>query len=158
MKVEYINPFIESVTDFFGSMLGQDVSRGDLEVSSGGSSNPRDIMAVVGFSGPARGTVALCCPTKTALSVINTLLGVDNTVVDETVTDGVAEVVNIIGGNAKARLTKGRNEVIDLSLPTVVRGTGFTVEHQSEAVWLTVPFCSGLGEFELRVSLAFSGE
>ncbi len=152
MKVEYINPFIESVVEVFGTMLETDVARGDVGVSRSGSSNPRDIMALIGLSGPARGTVALSFPTATALALVRKLLGMETAVVDDTVSDGVAEIVNMVAGSAKAKLTSGGGPPIDLSLPTVVRGRNFEVEYPTKSVWLEVAFQSSLGDFSLRVT------
>jgi chemotaxis protein CheX len=157
MKVEYINPFIESVNDFFTTMLGSSVVRGKIGVTSG-ANNPRDIVAIIGLSGPARGTVALSFPTNTALHIVNRLLGMELTVVDENVSDGVAEVVNIVAGGAKAKLVTDGGTPIDLSLPTVLRGNNFTVEYPLQSVWLEVPFDSDLGDFCLRVTFESDGK
>jgi chemotaxis protein CheX len=157
MKVEYINPFIESVYELFQTMLEVEVERGDVGVSKGASSSPRDIMALIGLSGPARGTVALAFPTGTAIALVNKLLGLETRVVDETVSDGVAELVNIVAGSAKARLNTSSGTPIDLSLPTVVRGANYSVEYPTQSVWLEVPFTTGLGDFSLRVTFEFDG-
>ena len=157
MKVEYINPFIESVHDLFSTMLNAEIERGEIGVTSA-SGNPRDIMALIGLSGPARGTVALSFPTNTALAMVGRILGTEPRVVDDTISDGVAEIVNIVAGAAKAKLTKGGGTVIDLSLPTVVRGNDYNVDYPTQSVWLEVPFKSGLGPFSLRVTFEFEDE
>ena len=151
MKVEYINPFIESVRDLFSTMLNAQAKRGNVGVSHGGS-NPRDIMALIGLSGPARGIVALSFPTSTALAIVNRLLGSDTRVVDDTVSDAIAEIVNIVAGGAKAKFRIGDGSPIDLSLPTVVRGNSYAVDYPSGSVWLEVPFESDLGPFSMRVT------
>ncbi|MCL4693933.1 MAG: chemotaxis protein CheX [Candidatus Hydrogenedentes bacterium] len=151
MKVEHINPFIEAVYDLFQTMLEGKVSRGEIGVCAG-SKNPRDIMAIIGMSGPTRGTVALSFPTTTALAMVGKLLGQNVTIIDETVSDGIAELVNIVAGSAKAKLVKDDETPMDLSLPTVVRGNNYSVEYPSQAVWLEVPFSSSLGAFSLRVT------
>jgi chemotaxis protein CheX len=157
MKVEYINPFVECVYDLFSTMLRASVKRGVPGVAKG-SSNPREIMALIGLSGPARGAVALAFPTGTALAMVSRLLGTDLTVMDGTVTDGIAELVNIVAGCSKAKLAKADARPIDLSLPTVVRGNSYSIDYPSQAVWLEVPFTSELGPFSLRVTFHFEGE
>jgi chemotaxis protein CheX len=153
MKVEYINPFVESVYEMFSTMLGCEAERGDVELSNG-QSKVRDIMALIGLSGPARGTVALSFPVTTALAMVGRLLGMETRVVDETVLDAVSELVNIVAGGAKAKFHIGDGTPIDLSLPTVVRGQRYSVDYPSEAAWLEVPFKSELGPFTLRVTFA----
>jgi chemotaxis protein CheX len=150
MKVEYINPFIESTYDLFTTMLNSKAERGDVGLAKE-EANPRDIMALIGLSGMARGMVALAFPVDTALNMVNSLLGTEIRVVDDTVSDAIAEMVNIVAGGAKAKLSGG-GRPIDLSLPTVVRGNSYNVDYPSGSVWLEVPFQSDLGPFTLRVT------
>lgn len=151
MKVEYINPFIESTHDLFSTMLNSQAQRGDVGVSRG-VSNPQDIMGLIGLSGQARGMVALAFPIGTALNMVNRLLGTETKVLDDTVTDAIAEMVNIVAGGAKAKINVGSAPPIDLSLPTVVRGNNYKVDYPSGCIWLEVPFSSDLGPFLLRVT------
>ena len=151
MNVEYINPFIESVYELFQTMLSAEVKRGEIGVSKG-EGNPRDVMALIGLSGPARGTVSLAFPTATALAMVGRILSIEVKTVDETVSDGIAEIVNIVAGSAKAKLYQEGETPIDLSLPTVVRGNSYQIDYPTQSVWLEVPFNSSLGEFNLRVT------
>jgi len=152
MQVEYINPFIESVCAVFSTMLRSEVKRGDVGVT-GNARGPREMTALIGLSGEdVCGTVALSLPTNTALAMVNRLLGADTRVIDETVSDGVAEVVNMIAGGAKSKLS-GDGTPIALSLPTVIRGNGHAVDYPSGAKWIEIPFAGDLGSFSLRVTL-----
>lgn len=151
MKVEYINPFIESTYDLFSTMLNSKAVRGDVSLAKDGGS-PREIMALIGLSGPARGMVALAFPMDTALNMVNRLLGSDIKVIDDTVSDAIAEMVNIVAGGAKAKFNVEGQKPIDLSLPTVVRGNNYKVDYPTGSVWLEVPFGSNLGSFTLRVT------
>ncbi len=151
MRVEYINPFIESVYDLFSTMLGAKAERGEIGVTHT-AANPRDIMALIGLSGPVRGMVALAFPVNTALNIVNRLLGTESRIIDDTVSDAIAEIVNIVAGSAKARMNSGEESVIDLSLPTIVRGNSFSIDYPSKSTWLEVSFQSDLGSFTLRVT------
>jgi len=155
MKVEYINPFIESTYDLFATMLSSQAVRGDVAVAKE-TGSPREIMSLIGLSGPARGMVALAFPMETALNMVNRLLGTQIKVVDDTVSDAIAEMVNIVAGGAKAKLSQPGEKPIDLSLPTVVRGNSYNVDYPSGSVWLEVPFNSNLGNFTLRVTFAIA--
>lgn len=157
MKVEYINPFIESTYELFGTMLSSKATRGDVGLAKN-DANPREIMALIGLSGRARGMVALAFPVNTALNMVNRLLGTDIKVLDDTVSDAIAEMVNIVAGGAKARMGKDDEKPMDLSLPTVVRGKGYNVDYPTGSVWLEVPFDSDLGSFTLRVTFEMKKE
>jgi len=151
VKIEYINPFIESVHTLFSTMLNAKATRGTPEISKK-AGNPSDITGLIGLSGPVRGTVAMSFPDGTALAAASRLLGSEVTSMDDTVADVIAEMVNIIAGSAKARFKINSLQPIDLSLPTVVRGSNYAVQYPSGSMWLEVPFESDLGPFSMRVT------
>ncbi len=152
MDVKYVNPFIESAQQLFTTMLGCEATRGDIGLADE-SCNGGDIVALVAFSGPASGTLSILFPSETAMAIAGRMLDMEIEVMDEIVSDAVAEVVNIIGGGAKAKFTDADQEPIDLGLPTVVRGSNYTVNYPTNLVWIEVPFESELGCFSMRVTL-----
>lgn len=151
MKTEYIAPFVDSVKDFFSTMLGCACYESDPGEAVG-EAEPKEIASIVGLGGPARGIVALLFTKRAALNISSRLLGTEVSVVDETVSDVVAEVANIVAGSAKAKLSAATGSTIDLSLPTVFRGTGYTIHYPSQATWAEIPFTCSLGSFTLRVT------
>jgi chemotaxis protein CheX len=153
MNLEHINCFVESVDTLFTRMLNAKVVRGKPGISKSDPANPRELTSFIGLSGPLRGTVALSFPTNTALAIVNRFLGSELRVIDCTVTDGIAEIVNMVAGSAKAQLMTDAAQPITLSLPAVVRGNSYDVEYPSNTVWLDVPFSSELGSFSMRVTL-----
>ncbi|MCC7492809.1 MAG: chemotaxis protein CheX [Fimbriimonadaceae bacterium] len=155
MNVKLINPFIESVYELFATMLNCGVSRGDVTLSKLGG-DPKHLVALIGLSGPARGTVALSLPVDTSLQLTGRLLGPVPTEVNDDVADAVAEMANMIAGSAKAKLGADTGTPINLGLPTVVTGSDYKVVYPSDTVWLDVPFQSELGQFSLRVTFEFS--
>ena len=158
MDVKYINPFIESVCHVFSTMLGTEAKRGDVGLAEG-CSDPRAVTALIGLSGPARGTVAITFAVNTALGIASHLLGTEVRTVDETVSDAVGELVNIVAGGAKALLNEATGgEPIRLSLPTVIRGSSYSVDYPSQSKWLDVPFTSDIGPFSLRVTFEFNSK
>lgn len=152
MKIEYINPFIESVFGLFTTMLECPVERGQLSVASE-TWNSGDVTAIIGLSGLARGTVALSFPRETAVAMVSRLLQIDKADAGDSITDGVAELVNIVAGSAKAKFsTDNSDSVISLGLPTVIQGKEYTLGYPPQATWLDVPFDSDLGAFSMRVT------
>lgn len=151
MDVKYVNPFIESVFELFSTMLDCEAKRGDVGVAREGG-NDRDLVALVGLSGPASGMLSMSFPVATALNIAGRMLGMETKVLDDSVSDVVSEVVNIVGGGAKAKMVNENQEPINLGLPTVVRGNSYAVDYPSGSIWLEVPFTSELGSFGLRVT------
>ncbi len=157
MKVEHINPFIESVYELFSTMLDSRAKRGKVKIADE-EVDPHEITALIGLSGPARGTVAVSFPESTVLRIASQLSGMEIHQFDEMVTDALGEMVNIIAGGAKARLHGGNKKPINLSLPNVVRGVNYMVEYPTETTWLDIPFESEFGAFVLRVTFALDGK
>jgi chemotaxis protein CheX len=156
VKIEYINPFIESVYEAFSSMLGSKATRGTVASTSDAFKNPLDLLTIIGISGPAKGTVALSFPAETAMGIVTAMVGEKMETMDDTVADGVAELVNIVAGSAKAKLATLMGEgPMSLSLPTVIRGKNYSVSQPSDTKWLEVPFESDCGPFVMRVSFEF---
>ncbi|MBN2309145.1 MAG: chemotaxis protein CheX [Candidatus Hydrogenedentes bacterium] len=131
-------------------MLGSRVSRTGLAVSDG-RKKPHEIMALIGFSGRVKGTAALAFPVETSSAMITQLIG-PGPHDDETVSDAIGELVNIVAGAAKAKISEAIGEVLELSLPLVIRGDDYDVFSPSNAVWLEIPFTSGLGALTLQLS------
>jgi len=151
LKAEYVNPFLASVYHLFSTMLSSKARRGSPGLSDG-RKRPTEVMALIGLSGPIRGTVALSFPVETAMSISSRVVGTEVTEVDETVSDAIAELVNIVTGGAKAKISEHVGTTLDLTLPTVIRGDKYRVYSPSKALWLEVPFTSDLGPFTLRVT------
>jgi chemotaxis protein CheX len=147
-SVDYINPFINGVAQTWTTMLRSTPTRGQICIAPE-HDHGNDITAIVGLSGPADGTVALRFPIPTAGAVAQRMLS-DEQVDDDAMVDVICELVNIVGGAAKAKFTS--EPPIALGLPTVIRGQGYRVEHRRGVKWLAVPFTCDLGPFTLEVA------
>jgi len=148
MRAQDINPFILSVTEFCISMLDSEVKVGKPKYPEINEKS-RDMIGIIGMSGTAQGLVALKLPVDTALKMVGKMIGTKYDRVDSSIIDGVGEMVNIIAGGAKAKF-HGHN--ITLSLPTVVRGCMYNISNIENAVFLSIPFETELGDFSLLIT------
>ena len=148
MKVEHINPFIASVIETFENMLACQVKVGKPIVTRDDDGSD-DIIGVIGMTGTSKGIVAVKFPVPTALKSVGKMVGMEFKNIDPSIIDGVGELINIIAGNAKVKFQGQR---ISLSLPTVVRGNMYKLNNLTGAVFVTLPFSSEVGDFELLVS------
>lgn len=151
MDIKYINPFVESVSDLFESMLSSEAKM-EKVIKSDPVVNRNELIGLIGLSGPIRGTVALILPDKTAFAIIGRMTGETYETVDGDMIDAIAELVNIVAGGAKARLADG-SAPLTLSIPNVIRSMGSTVLTPSWATWIELNFISEFGPFKLRVTL-----
>jgi chemotaxis protein CheX len=148
MIARITNLFVDAVTEFMATMVGLDctivpVTNGQCEA---------EIWGVVAVTGNPGGKVVVGFPRALARSVVARVMGKDVTEVDEdTLSDGVGEIANIIAGNAKGRLSQlGFDQTI--SLPSTVATECY--DNSIVADW-TVHFeiRSALGKYKLSVWL-----
>ncbi|MFP6597503.1 MAG: chemotaxis protein CheX [Candidatus Hydrogenedentota bacterium] len=107
----------------------------------------------MGISGRATGNVALSLPSQTALAIVGQLMSETYTSITDDVIDGIAEMVNMLAGSAKAKMNVDRETPMDLSLPTVVSGDNYKVKYPTKTIWIEVPFECDLGPFIIRISI-----
>jgi chemotaxis protein CheX len=157
MKAQDINPFIESVSQLFITMLDCEVKRSDAKLAHEGAKSS-GLTGVIGISGHIRGNVSIAFPKQTALAIISKLMRLEEvkTEIDVEVSDGVSEIINIIAGGAKSRMaTDDDTDPLSLSLPNIIYGDKYDVYSPSNSKWIEVPFTSELGDFTLSISYEY---
>ena len=153
VNVEFINPFIEATRNLFSTMCGMKVDRKSLFLKNDHQMFG-DISGVMGLSGAATGSVVISMPGRLACEAVGKMLGeAPMKELNESVCDGVAEIINMIAGQAKAALAKTKYH-FTISLPTVVKGTGHEIAHKQGTPNIVVIFGAGAQEFAIQVCLA----
>ncbi len=149
MRAEYINPFINSLTNTFRKMLHCDLKRGPIHLKEN-QALFHDISGVIGMSGRAVGTVVVSLSKEVALKAASVMLQSERTEFDANVIDAVGEITNMVAGSAKAELEEYR---LLISLPSVVLGDGHEIRFPSNVKPICVPFESPWGALTLEVGL-----
>ncbi len=149
MKVEHINPFLASTISVFDTMLNCKLERG-VPYLKDGTQPQHEVSGVIGLSGKAQGTVVLGLSRETALSATEALLQERPPAINGDVTDAIGELVNIIAGNAKAKL---EHLEMSVSLPTVITGKNHCVEFPTKVTPICIPFTSAWGDVTVEVGL-----
>jgi CheY-specific phosphatase CheX len=122
MDSVFLSAFMYSLEKMANSMLG---SACMPLGTSGTESSGSYVSGVVYFSGTRDGRLALSFARRTAKRMVAEMLGTSPVNVDDAMLqDGVAEMANIVAGNAKALLSDTRYRVT-MSLPRVVLGQSF---------------------------------
>jgi len=149
MKSKYINPFVVSIKSVFSTMLGCEITRGELFVKD--RPHPHhDVSGVIGLSGKATGSVVLGLSEETALAVTEAMLEERPPEVNADVVDAVGELTNMIAGGAKAQLEQ---LALSISLPSVITGKTHSVKFPSRLTPICIPFDCPLGNVVLEVGL-----
>jgi len=140
LSTEVIEAFLRGTVDTFQVQFGIAVKPGTPFARKSGDQVQGDIGGVISMSDPrATGLVAILMPKAVFLSVIGKLLGVESDEITPDLEDGVAEILNMIYGLAKDQLNR-RGYAIDRAIPTIVRGDGIRLRHQTRSLPIVVPF------------------
>lgn len=156
MEIKHMEPFVQETINTFEVLLG--VRPQEKELSTKDCPNGTyDVSAFIGLSGPGTGGVVLSFPEDVACKVVSRMLGEEIKEVNQDVSDGLGELVNIITGNAKRSCVKYGFQGISLSLPNVVVGKHRTVWRTKDMPCLVKKFFSSdLGPFCIEVNLRAS--
>ncbi len=150
MDVSLVNPFIAATQRVFETMLGLKLRPGKPTARSAILHRRKHASVTITLRGGATGAVVLQFPKELVINLARLL---DDSA--ETFHDGVdalAELANIITGNAKRRLS---DNLIEVSVPYV--SSELTPANLKEFTpWLAIPFESTIGTFEFTMSVDLS--
>jgi chemotaxis protein CheX len=127
-EMEYLQPFIDNTINVLNKTAIIDVTfrevyfSNDLRIYG-------DISGIIGLSGKSEGTVAITLYWPLASRIIARMMNVTESQINaEYIHDGTGELINMISGSTKKGF-KGTPYHFDLSLPTVVVGSGHQLGH-----------------------------
>ena len=153
MDIEHMEPFIQETIKTFEVMLGVKPDSKELEIKES-TDGTYDISAMIGISGSSTGGVVISFPEDVACKIVSRMLGEEISELNQDVSDGIGELVNIIAGNAKRGLVKHGFQNLSQSLPHVVIGKHRTVWRTKDMPCLVKRFFSSeLGPFCIEVNL-----
>ncbi|MCQ2982089.1 MAG: chemotaxis protein CheX [Treponemataceae bacterium] len=150
MRVEYINPFVETAFNMLREVLGGDVKRGDLYLKS--TSQPvMGVAALVGLAGDVEGRVLFDMSMETALNIASTMNMEQITQFDDLAKATITELANLITAQAVTKL-QDLGFRFDLTPPALFTGAQMEIsDHEVEA--LIVPMLTDQGKVEVNVAI-----
>ena len=150
MKADIINPFLSSVSNVLSTMAMLDVSPGKPSIKSDTKSRG-DVSGIIGMTtASVNGSMAITFPANVAFDIVKRMLGESVSEVNETVTDLVGELTNMIVGGAKGLLEENGYD-IGMATPVVITGKDHEVIHKAEGQNILMPFNSEPGTFYVEV-------
>ena len=149
MDVRYINPFIASICSTFETMCGLKVTIGKPTLHTEPYERT-DVSAIIGFSGDAAGSVALCFGFDAASRMATSFAGVEITPEHADFGDALGELANMVAGGAKAKL-EGLD--VNISLPSVVIGQDQRILASKSSPRLQIPCSTDSGSFRVEVGM-----
>lgn len=149
MDVRFINPFIAGIKNVFTTMLSTDIfiSKPCIKTSDCATA---DVSAIIGFSGEAVGSVAMCFPMRTAVNAASRFAGAEITQSHPDFGDALGELANMVAGQAKAKMEGVKASI---SLPRVVTGRDLQLLESRNTPILLLACDSTLGRFSTEVTM-----
>jgi chemotaxis protein CheX len=156
-EMAYLSPFIENTVKVLQTMAGTEATfrevyfNNDMRIFG-------DISGIIGLSGNSEGTVAITLYWDLARKIIARMMKVKQEQINaEYIHDGVGELINMISGSTK-KMFKGTPFHFNLSLPTVVAGSGHHLGHPDGSSIALLIFDAGESAFVVQVCLKPKGE
>ncbi len=140
----------ESTIGVFATMCGWEMLAGSRTERQGFSS-AHDISGIIGFSGALKATIVVSISEDLVLAAAQAILGQRPESLNAEVVDLVGELANMVGGNAKERLSMPK---VTLGLPTVVAGDGHYIAYNSKMSIVCIPFVCEHGALSIELGLA----
>jgi chemotaxis protein CheX len=149
MKVEFVNPFASVVLMVFQKEFGMNVMRDSLALQQGPLTGA-DVNTIIGVTGQLEGQVIYTFDERVALRIASALMGEPLEELGELAKSAVAELGNIITGNAAIGLSENGFNCI-LTPPTLLTGKELIVTTFTPV--LNIPFSTDFGMVTVHVAL-----
>ena len=156
MRVEYINPFVETSFRVLKEVLGgADVKRGNLYLKS--TAMPvMGVAALVGLAGDVEGRVLFDMTLDTALNIASAMNGETLPAFDDLAKATISELANLITAQAVTKLHE-LGFKFDLTPPTLFAGQKMEIAAlggtTDSVEALIVPLITEYGKIEVNVAI-----
>jgi len=153
MRVEYINPFVESAFSVLKEVMNADVKRGEIYLKPT-TMSIQGVAALVGLAGDVEGRVLFDMTKSTALHVAGAMNQEEFATFDELAKATIQELANMITAQAVTKL-HDLGFKFDLTPPALFTGDNMEVStNLGEVEALIVPMELGNnGKIEVNVAI-----
>lgn len=150
MKAEYINPFIQASQSVIKSLINADVQLEKIFLKTN-SFSVSDVVILIGVVGRMRGQVCFELSLETAKQIASAMMGgVEIKILDELGKSAIAEMGNVILGNASTIFSKN-NIQIDITPPTVLTGDKIEISNKTKTIGIPLNVV-GFGKLNINVT------
>jgi chemotaxis protein CheX len=150
MNVKFLNPFVSSAHDILSLEMHETVQRGELRLDNG-SYQTDDVTVIISLVGAVDGTVFYSMSKEVAVGLASVLMGEKFDSLDRLAQSGIAELGNVITGQASMKLAEAGFES-NISTPSLIIGKGATIS-TLEFPRLIVPLTTTIGSMTIHLAL-----
>lgn len=151
MRIQFVNPFLDSASAILEQVAGVRSKRGDLALRE--STAPEfEVAVILGIVGQIRGQVIYELGLETAMKLASNMMGgIAVEKLDEMAKSAISEFGNMVTGNTSMLLEKqGIN--CDISPPTMVVGKNLEVS-AVKVQTLVIPLETDIGILQICVGI-----
>ncbi len=149
-RIELVGPFIEAAARVISQECGETVTRGQLHRVRSPQTN-NDISALIAITGGVAGLVIYSLSEQTALGFASKMIGEPVTELDALAQSAIAELANMITGQAGIALEKN-GFPSDMSPPVLLLGKGSSIATLN-LTRLVVPLVVSFGQFTIDIAV-----
>ncbi|GGY34678.1 chemotaxis protein CheX [Bacterioplanes sanyensis] len=151
MKVEFINPFIETITNILNTMAKMTCAHGQPYLKE--DAYPLgEVTSVIALQGDAvTGSLAISFASSTIIGITSAMLGEEVNELNDSCTSLAGELANMLSGGARKLLWE-RGFSFEMATPTLQQGPSL-IEHAQPCPVVVIPFDSKYGAFFIEVAL-----
>jgi chemotaxis protein CheX len=152
MKVEFINPFLSSLSDVLQQIVSLEVTTGKPELINSPTDSP-GVTIIVGVTGDLKGQVFYNFSPQMALDFARAMMmGMEVDELDELAKSAISEMANITMGNIATKLSEA-GFTVDLTPPSIVVGSEKITITSDVGRVLRIPMTTRAGDFDVLVGL-----
>ncbi len=149
-RLELVSPFIEAAARVLHQECGEIVDKGKLfRVRSPQTCN--EVSALIAITGQISGLVVYSMSLETARVLAGRMIGEDIPVLDALAQSAIAELANVITGQAGIGLERSGYSS-DMSPPVVLVGNGSTIA-TFNLTRLVIPLILSCGEIQVDIAI-----
>lgn len=150
MNVKFLNPFVVAAHDYLKVEFHESAERGELRLENG-PYHTDDTTVIISLIGAVNGTVFYSMSKDSAIKFASALMGEEFDSLNVLAQSCIAELGNVITGQASMRLAEAGFES-NISTPSLLIGKGASIS-TLEYPRLVVPLTTRVGSLTIHLSL-----
>jgi chemotaxis protein CheX len=151
MRLDYLNPIVDSAVRALADVAGAPIERGTLRLLERSEAS-KDVAAVIGMAGEVEGRVILEMNRATAIAAASAMNSESFSELTPFVLDTVMEMANVMIARGVSVLND-KGFTFRLAPPLVFTGTGMSSSSSLDLETLMVPLMTPSGEMTLNIAL-----
>ena len=153
MKVDYLNPFLNSIIQIVQSQLYETPERGNVYLRTEYPYRVQQVVLIVGITGTVQGQVVLSLSREAALGVAARMMMEDSLDdLDEYAQSALSEMANMITANATISLADA-GFACDITPPSLIVGEDVEITPRENIKTIVIPLVLTMGSLEVNLSL-----